>query len=246
MKKKIPLLLILLLNIFLVLSIIYPFSIAAINLNNNHSIVVNQGSRREKVIALTFDDGPHPRYTNEILDLLKEYDVKATFFVLGKLAEAYPDIIKRQSEEGHEIGNHTYSHINTEKVTKEELIWEYEKTQNIIAKLTNNRPKLFRPPYGSFNNNTIDIIESNDSVIVLWSAQQDSKDWSNPEIDKIVSTTLSNIKNGDIILFHDYVYFNKSNTVEALKKILPELKNRGYRFVTVSELINMENLNLGK
>src|SRR5690554_5788271 len=103
MKKKIPLLLILLLNIFLVLSIIYPFSIAAINLNNNHSIVVNQGSRREKVIALTFDDGPHPRYTNEILDLLKEYDVKATFFVLGKLAEAYPDIIKRQSEEGHEI-----------------------------------------------------------------------------------------------------------------------------------------------
>lgn len=233
--------LVLLFIFFIAFIILNNTHVSIVAIDNNYGKIVNHGSVEEHVIALTFDDGPHPKYTNEILDLLKEYDVKATFFVLGKLAEAYPDIIKRQWKEGHEIGNHTYSHIDTKKVTKEVLLEEYEKTQNIIFELTNNKPKLFRPPYGSFNNNTIDIMETNNSVIVLWSAHQDSKDWKNPEVKNIVNTTLSNLRNGDIILFHDYVYFENSNTIEALKKIIPELKKRGYRFVTVSELMNLES-----
>ena len=244
MKKKNILHLNLLFYIFIILLIKCYFYTSVTISSNNYGKIINHGPKEEKLIALTFDDGPHPQYTEEILDILKEYDAKATFFVLGKFAELYPEIIKRQSREGHEIGNHTYSHIDIKKSTKDKLLDEYEKTQNIIAKLTDNKPKLFRPPYGSFNNNTIDIVEMDNSIIVLWSSHQDSKDWSNPDVKKIVNSTLSNVKNGDIILFHDYVYYEKSNTVEALKEILPELKNRGYKFVTISELINLEGESL--
>jgi polysaccharide deacetylase family sporulation protein PdaB len=239
MKNKVPKNLILIISILLGFSfIIYEYS-KADTTSNNYGMIIKNGSKEKKVIALTFDDGPHPKYTSEILDILDEYDVKATFFVLGKFAEAYPDIIRRQWEEGHEIGNHTYSHINIKKASKDNLQKEYKKTQEIVYSVTNSKPKLFRPPYGSFDEKTIDIVEKNNSVIVLWSYKQDSKDWSNPEVNKIVNTTLSNIENGDIILFHDYIYYNESHTVEALKKIIPELKNRGYEFVTISELINL-------
>ena len=203
---------------------------------NSYEMVIQSGNKKEKVVALTFDDGPHPKYTNEILNILNEYDAKATFFVLGKYAELYPDIIKRENEEGHEIGNHTYSHINIKKISKNKLQEEYKKTQEIIYSITN--PKLFRPPYGMVDEKIIDILENDNSVIVLWSYKQDSKDWGNPEVEKIVDTTLSNIENGDIILFHDYVYYDESHTVEALKKIVPELKKRGYKLVTISELLD--------
>lgn len=240
MKNKTLLKIVLILFILLGISFInYKEFKTTTIYGSRYGMVVKNGSSKEKVVALTFDDGPHPKYTNQILDILDKYDAKATFFVLGQFAEAYPEIIKRQRKEGHEIGNHTYSHINISKVSKEKLQEEYEKTQNIIYSLTNNRSKVFRPPYGSFDEKTMDIVETNNSVIVLWSAHQDSKDWSNPEVDKIVNTTLTNVKNGDIILFHDYVYYDKSHTVEALNKILPELKNRGYRFVTISQLIDL-------
>ncbi|SDX55370.1 polysaccharide deacetylase family protein [Tepidimicrobium xylanilyticum] len=225
---------------FLLASLTLYFSSISVNAcSNRYGRIVNQGPKNEKVIALTFDDGPHPKFTNEILDILKEYDIKATFFVLGKFAEAYPEIIIRQWQEGHEIGNHTYSHVDAKSVSKKILYEEYKKTQEIIENLVNNRPKLFRPPYGSFDSQALDIMEMDNSIMVLWSSHQDSKDWSNPEVDEIVNTTLSSIKNGDIILFHDYVYYNKSNTVEALKIIIPELINRGYKFVTISELLNL-------
>lgn len=233
MKKKT------LLYIFLILLIFYYKNLSINAFSNNYGRVINHGPKEEKAIALTFDDGPHPTYTNQILDILKEYDVKATFFVLGKFAEAYPDIIIRQWQEGHEIGNHTYSHVDAKRVSKKVLYDEYKKTQEIIENLINHQPRLFRPPYGSFDSQALDIMEMHDSIIVLWSAHQDSKDWSNPDVEEIVNTTLSNIRNGDIILFHDYVYYDESSTVEALKQIIPELKSRGYRFVTISELLNL-------
>ncbi len=207
--------------------------------NNDYGMIIKKGTENRKVVALTFDDGPHPVYTEQILDILYEYDVKATFFVLGMLAENYPHIIKRQWEEGHEIGNHTYSHIDTKKASKEELLEEYKKTQDIIYSITKNKPKIFRPPYGSFDKKVLDMVEEDNSIVVLWSANQDSKDWKNPEVEKIVANTISNIENGDIILFHDYVYYDESHTVEALKVIIPELINRGYKFVTLSQLLNI-------
>lgn len=207
--------------------------------NNNYGMIIKKGTENKKVVALTFDDGPHPIYTEQILDILDEYDVKATFFVLGMLAETYPHVIERQWAEGHEIGNHTYSHIDAKKASREKLLEEYKKTQDIIYSITKHKPKIFRPPYGSFDNKVIEMIEKDNAVVVLWSANQDSKDWKNPEVNEIVTNTLSHIENGDIILFHDYVYYDESHTVEALKEIIPELKNRGYEFVTLSQLLNI-------
>lgn len=201
--------------------------------------VFSKGTREQKVVALSFDDGPHPKYTIEILDILKEYDIKATFFVLGIHAEKYPKIIKRQVEEGHEIGNHSYSHIDMRRATKKQILEEFKKTQEIIYSVANIRPKVFRPPYGNYNKEVIEIVSSDDIPIVLWTFYQDSKDWSNPGVDSIIETTLSKVQNGDIILFHDYVYKNESHTVEALKTIIPRLIEEGYKFVTISELLNI-------
>ncbi|WP_313756660.1 polysaccharide deacetylase family protein [Tissierella sp.] len=211
---------------------IYTFS-------NNPAAIVSKGSKEEKILALSFDDGPHPKYTLEILDILKQYNVKATFFVLGKHAESYPDIINRQVSEGHEIGNHSYSHINMKKVSDKIIKEEFEKTQEIIYSISNIKPKVFRPPYGNYNDDVIKIVSSDNLSVVLWTFYQDSKDWSNPGVDVIVNTTLSKVQNGDIILLHDYVYKKESHTVEALKIILPKLIDEGYRFVTISELIDI-------
>lgn len=215
----------------------YPKAIYA-SLDMNQA-VFSKGTKNQKVIALSFDDGPHPKYTIEILDILKEYDIKATFFVLGVHAEKYPHIIKRQVREGHEIGNHSYSHIDMRRATKKEIREEFEKTQEIIYSIANVRPKVFRPPYGNYNKEVVEIITSNDIPIVLWTFYQDSKDWSNPGVDSIIETTLSKVQNGDIILFHDYVYKNESHTVKALKTIIPKLIEEGYEFVTVSELLHI-------
>ena len=124
------------------------------------------------------------------------------------------------------------------KATKQ-IREEFEKTQEIIYSIAKIRPKVFRPPYGNYNRDVIEIISSDDIPIVLWTFYQDSKDWSNPGVDSIVNTTLSKVQNGDIILFHDFVYKNESHTVEALKIIIPELLNKGYKFVTILELLNI-------
>lgn len=207
-------------------------------LSQQNLAVVTRGSKQEKLLALSFDDGPHPEYTIEILDTLKKHNTVATFFVLGQHAEKYPEIIKRQVSEGHEIGNHSYSHINMRKSSPKEIQKEFNSTQEIIYSICGIKPKLFRPPYGNYNDDVIKVVDSHDSTLVLWTFYQDSKDWSNPGVECIVETTLSKVENGDIILLHDYVYKKKSHTVEALKIILPDLINRGYRFVTISDLID--------
>ncbi|AOY75894.1 polysaccharide deacetylase family protein [Clostridium formicaceticum] len=205
------------------------------------SEIVWNGPTDQKIVALTFDDGPHPRYTPKILDLLKEYDIKATFFVLGKHVERYPETVKRMIAEGHEIGNHTYSHINVRESSKEKIEEEFEKTQRAVFSLTGVKPQFFRPPFGFYNEATVGIAREAGCKIILWSTHQDSKDWSNPGIYKIIETVLTKTQNGDIILLHDYVE-GESQTLEALKEILPELKNRGYSFVTISQVIEMNAL----
>lgn len=206
------------------------------DLSKTHNIVYN-GSRGEKNIALTFDDGPHPIYTEEILDILKKHDVKATFFILGKHGELYPNILHRESIEGHELGVHSFNHINFKKQEKNAIRNELNKTQEIIKKITGEGTKLFRPPYGIYNQTVYDIVAEYKGSIVLWTYYQDTKDWSNPGVEKIVETVLSQVKNGDIILFHDHNEAKENQTIAALKIIIPELLNRGYKFVTVSELL---------
>lgn len=202
--------------------------------------IVHSGPRDKKVLALTFDDGPHPIYTNEILDVLKEYNVKATFFILGKHGELYPELLYRQKIEGHEIGIHSYNHINLRRKKEEIIENEFDATQEVIYVTTGQNPRLFRPPYGTYSQEVYDVAVENQCKIVLWTYYQDTKDWSNPGVDKIVETVLSQATNGDIILFHDHNEGDENQTIEALKEILPVLINRGFRFVTVSELLDQQ------
>lgn len=192
----------------------------------------------DKIVAITFDDGPHPKYTEEILDVLERHQAKATFFALGQHAEKHPDIILRESNEGHEVANHTFSHsrFKTTKQLKQELI----DTNEVIYGITGTYPKLFRPVEGNYNDRLINIAVEQNFKVVMWSWHQDTEDWKSPGVQKIVDKVLTGTKPGDVILFHDGGG-NRSQTVQALEKIIPELKKQGYEFVTVSELMNNNN-----
>lgn len=191
----------------------------------------------EKKIALTFDDGPYPPSTGAILDVLKTYEAKATFFVVGNRVERYAELVKREVAEGHEIANHTFNHTYfTKSSDPSRLKQEILRTEEQLQALNLDKPTLFRPPGGYYNEAMIGKVRAMGYTMILWSWHQDTKDWRKPGVRYIVDKVLSHARNGDIILFHDYVP-GSMQTVEALKQILPELKQRGYRFVTVSELM---------
>jgi len=192
---------------------------------------------KQKIIALTFDDGPDPRQTTEILELLKQYGAHSTFFVIGKRVDRYPGIVKQIVDEGHEIANHTYNHLYFDRNTstiriKDEIV----QTQQAIQKAANYQATLFRPPGGKYNDNIINTAKRLHLKSIMWSWHQDTKDWSLPGVNKIVDKVLHNAQNGDIVLFHDYVH-GRTQTIAALQRILPELKKQGYQFVTVTELL---------
>ena len=204
-------------------------------------IIIKKGNESEKVVALTFDDGPDEVFTPQVLDILKKYDVKATFFLIGEKVPYNKQIVKREKEEGHEIGNHTYTHINAAKKTKSEIESEVTKTQEAIKEITGEYPTLFRPPYRALSRDLCQVVKSKNMNIILWS-NIDVRDWSNPGVNSIVSTIENKVENGNIIILHDYntVRNDKSQTIQALEIVIPKLKEKGYKFVTISEL--MEHL----
>ena len=197
-----------------------------------HSSHINE----ENKIALTFDDGPHPVYTPIILDILKEYGVQATFFVIGENAERYPDLIRRILSEGHEIGNHTYLHKNLKEHTMDCVCHEIVQTEETILRISEQRTKVLRPPGGLYDNQVCDAAESLDYDIILWTL--DTLDWKHPASDEIVNNISVNIKSGDIILCHDFIGGAPSPTPDAMRKVIPLLMERGYTFVSVSSLIH--------
>lgn len=185
-------------------------------------------------IALTFDDGPHYKYTEQILDILDKYNVKATFFVIGCNAKQHSDIVKEVYKRGHEIGNHTYSHPHLSSCSCEKLCEEMKKASDIICDITGQRPTLFRPPEGKCTHEVVNCARSNGYKVILWSI--DTKDWSHPSSEKIVSGIYKNVKGGDIILFHDFITPD-TPTPQALDTIIPILQEKGFEFCRVSELI---------
>jgi polysaccharide deacetylase family sporulation protein PdaB len=201
--------------------------------------VVWEVQTEEKVIALTFDDGPHPEYTTQILELLEQYEAKATFFVVGNKVKLYPDVVRKVLDGGNELANHTYSHAYFGRSTN--LKDEIKKTEEMIATLTPQKCHLFRPPGGIFDEKLVNIAKQEGFKVIMWSWHQDTEDWKTPGVNKIVNKVLKQPRNGDIVLFHDYIE-GPSQTVEALKMILPELKKRGYRFVTVSDLLTYSKM----
>ena len=189
--------------------------------------IYHEHQNQEMKIALTFDDGPHPILTPKILNILQKYNIKATFFIVGENATNYPEIVKLILDQGHEIGNHTFSHDHI----NEEEIDQCEKT---IYELTDYKTKLFRPPEGALNQKIEYISKHLGYSIILWDI--DTRDWEHTPPKIIRENVMKKIKAGSIILMHDYIGFN-SPTPEALELIIPALLEQGYQFVVVSELI---------
>lgn len=185
-----------------------------------------------KVIALTFDDGPSS-YTKDIITTLKENDAVATFFILGNKVELYQDVLKSSLEFGNELGNHTFNHKWLTKLSDEEIKKQIEDTQNIIKGTLGITPTLFRPSYGSINKRVRSDI---DLDIVLWNI--DTMDWKYKSVDKIVDRAVRNASDGSIILMHE----TYARTKDALPKIISILKDKGFSFVTISELKEIEYL----
>ncbi len=181
-----------------------------------------------KKIAITFDDGPHPKYTAELLDGLKERGVVVTFFMTGENAEANRELVKRAYEEGHLIGNHTYSHIQLTAGNREKFREELIKTNGILKEITGEEVQYVRPPYGSWDKS---FEKELNMFPVLWNV--DPLDWCSSNVSCIVQKIVSKAEEDDIILMHDYY----ETSVEAALQAIDILLEEGYTFVTVEEIL---------
>ena len=201
---------------------------------NQNKTVYNSNYQNNKKIALTFDDGPHPKITPKILDLLKKYDIKATFFVIGVNVDNYSEPLKRAIKEGHEIGNHTNSHSILKSMDKDKINEEILNCENKISLYLQSKSKILRPPCGLYDDTLVKIANDKGYKIILWNI--DTHDWAHMSKTEIVKNVSSKVKGGDIILCHDYIS-GENHTVEALDVLIPMLINQGYEFVTVSQLL---------
>ncbi len=190
-----------------------------------------------KVIALTFDDGPWPKSTAQVLDILKQNQIKATFFLIGQNVKNYPTLVKREIAEGHVIGNHTWHHWY-QFLNPQAAAYEIDHTADLIYQVTGIKTNLFRPPGGIMHNGVADYARNNKYAIVLWSS--DSVDYSRPAVPKLINNVFRNAKPGGIILMHDGGG-NRSKTVQALPEIIANFRKQGYSFVTIPELLAMQD-----
>lgn len=210
------------------------------NLSNwkKEKIVVTDLDTDTKVVALSFDDGPDPINTPMILEALERHQAKATFFVLGIKAERNPLLVKKIFTDGHEIGNHTYSHPDFHNQTDKFILEEIKKCNDIIYKLTGQVPPLFRPPGGFLSHSMVELVKNEGLTIAYWTYQQDSKDWKGKSATQIATHIENNIKPGQIIILHDGAP-NGIETAKALDILIPKLQEEGYDFITITELINL-------
>ena len=251
--KNVNRLVLLLLLVFMLLKVFYSFPLLWINLliliwiilttvgsfhirwnyflkAKHHNYQVS-----DAVIAITFDDGIHPEFTPKVLNLLKKYDAKATFFLIGKNSESHPEIMKDMIQQGHTLGNHTYSHSNNFGFLKtEEVISELEQSQTIVKKMVGLKMNLFRPAFGVTNPRINKAVQSLNLISIGWSIR--SLDTTKISKEKILNRITKNIKKGDVILLHD----TSQKTVEVLEQLLVILEKRKLKSVTVDQLYNLK------
>lgn len=190
-----------------------------------------------KYVALTFDDGPSAEVTPRVLSILKEYNAKATFFMIGTQVDYYPHVAKQVADAGHEIANHTEQHQDLSKLGPAGIRQQVSRTSDKIFNATGVRPYLFRPPYGAYNKNVINDAANNGNSIILWSV--DSLDWQSRNATAINREIEQTIAPGSIVLMHDI----HSTTADALPQLMKTLQQDGYQFVTVSQLLDIQELN---
>ena len=185
--------------------------------------------------AITFDDGPGA-HTARLLNALKQYNAKATFFVLGSYVKNNSALIQRMVDEGHEVANHSYDHKDFKKLSDADVLSQIRRTSNAIAAITGEKPTLLRPPYGSFTRRITNLAEQEGLALVLWSL--DSNDWrqNNRNVDYVYRYIINNVKAGSTLLLHDI----HKTTVDGFIKALPVLIERGLKLVTVSELFDLK------
>ena len=185
-----------------------------------------------KRLALTFDDGPHPGYTPRLIALLKRLDVKATFFLVGRQAQMYPDLVKALAADGHNLGNHTYRHSHMTSISKRDQQKEITTCGEVIRDITGKAPHLFRPPGGHYNVQVGRMATALGYRVILWTGN--SGDYDSPGTKVIEKRILRHTEDGDIFLFHDGI----DQTLQCLPEIISTLRAKGYRFVTMDEMIN--------
>lgn len=230
---------IMLVTLVVVISLMFNYAgysrLLSVFRNNSRELPIYCVDTVEKKVAISFDAAWGANYTEDLLGILKMYDVKATFFLVGFWVDKFPEMVKRIDEEGHEIGNHSSKHPHMSQLSKEQIADELKKTSDKIEALTNKKVTLFRPPFGDYNNRVIETSREMGIQVIQWDV--DSLDYKDYGADAIVKRVLSKVKSGSIVLFHN----NATYTKDALPIILENLQKEGYRIVPVSELIYKEN-----
>jgi peptidoglycan/xylan/chitin deacetylase (PgdA/CDA1 family) len=200
--------------------------------------VVHRVHTNEKVVALTYDDGPHPVFTPEILRILDKYHVKATFFMIGKRMEDHPEVVKEILDDGHAIGNHTYTHPgNLERDTRKQVTRELMECETVIERIIGERTRLFRPPKGLIDGTIFTIAEDEGYQTILWTVSADHHDAPTPQA--MADRVLKHVVPGAIILAHDGTVAGRWKDVAATPLIIESLRKKGYRFVTLPELLKL-------
>jgi peptidoglycan/xylan/chitin deacetylase (PgdA/CDA1 family) len=203
-----------------------------------HEVILHGPRRRE--VALTFDDGPDDVWTPKVLDALARSGVPATFFVVGQRCERVPQVLVRISREGHAIGNHSWDHANLSKLGTEAIRTQIQKTDATIRRLTGHTPSMLRPPYGALSDAVVNEARRAGKIIVLWNV--DSLDWMQLKGRQVAANILSHASPGSIILQHSAggTGENLQGTVDALPVVVRLLRERGYRFRTVPQLLGLQ------
>jgi peptidoglycan/xylan/chitin deacetylase (PgdA/CDA1 family) len=192
--------------------------------------ILPHGDPRAKSVALTFDDGPHPAYTPQLLAILQKERVPATFFVVGEMAERHPDLVRGERAAGHVVGNHTFHHVNLTKIPLGEVLAEWQACQDVVKSITGETMAYCRPPGGDYDDAVVRAAMSIGLTTVLWT--DDPGDYASPGAKLVETRVLDRMGNGGIILLHDGV----QQTLDILPGLIEHLRARGYRFVTVSDM----------
>ncbi|MFZ5645853.1 MAG: polysaccharide deacetylase family protein [Bacillota bacterium] len=200
-------------------------------------LITSRGPRDRKIVALTFDDGPDEKYTQKVMAILEDNDIKGTFFLIGSLVEKYPAVVEELVKGGHQVAGHGWSHKNLRYLERPEIRSELIDTSSAISEITGFEPVMFRPPYGALSADVMREVADLGYLSVGWTA--DSLDWYSRSADRILASTLVDTKRGSIILMHS-AGVDLDETLRALPELIFTLKAQGYTFVTVAELLGKE------
>ncbi|RJE89665.1 polysaccharide deacetylase family protein [Paenibacillus sp. 1011MAR3C5] len=210
--------------------------------NEEDEKVIQSVPNEQRMISFTFDDGPHPEYTPELLKILQKFNVKCTFFVLGECVERFPHLLKSIHEHGHEIGNHTYYHLDLTQQSSSVIENEIISSEVLINSILGVTPTLLRSPYGLYNDAVLDIATKHNYTFCHWSEYLGLEDWTLPGVERMVEMML-NVKMGDILLLHD-AGGDRKETMDAVEQVIPKLMDLNFNIVPLGEMLKSCSLNV--